>query len=98
MLRFIICCLYLGLYLILGIPVLGVEWILGKINKEKSDLRQLRMVQWGFKCMLAVTGVEVTGDLSIAKIFVSFLDNKNLKGNFSYVIVRLALLLSNRSS
>ena len=60
MLRFIICCLYLGSYLILGIPVLGVEWILGKINKEKSDLRQLRMVQWGFKCMLSISGVEVT--------------------------------------
>ena len=44
MLRFIICCLYLGTYLILGIPVLGVEWILGKINKEKSISSGIRRI------------------------------------------------------
>ena len=60
MLRFIISALFLGLYLILGIPVLGYEWILGKINKEKADIQQLRMVQWGFKCMLNMAGVEIT--------------------------------------
>ena len=60
MLRFIICCLYLALYLILGIPVLGVEWLYSKINKEKADMQQLRMVQWGFKCMLKISAVEVT--------------------------------------
>ena len=60
MLRFIISALFLGLYLILGIPVLGYEWILGKINKEKADLEQLRMVQWGFRTMLKMAGVEIT--------------------------------------
>lgn len=60
MFRFIICALFLGLYLILGIPVLGYEWLLGKMNKKKADLQQLHMVQWGFQCMLKMTGVEVT--------------------------------------
>lgn len=60
MIRFLVCCLYLALYLILGIPVLGIEWLYSKINKEKADIQQLRMVQWGFKCMLSIAGVEVT--------------------------------------
>lgn len=60
MIRFIGCCIFLGAYLILGIPVLGVEWIISKFNKKASDYQCLRMVQWAFNCMLKITGVEVT--------------------------------------
>ena len=60
MIRFIGCCIFLGAYLILGIPVLGVEWIISKFNKKASDYQCLRMVQWAFNCMLKMTGVEVT--------------------------------------
>lgn len=60
MIRFICCAIFLGLYLILGIPVLGFEWIYRKINREKADYQTLRMVQWGFNTMLKMTGVEVT--------------------------------------
>ena len=59
MIRFIGCCIFLGAYLILGIPVLGVEWIISKFNKKASDYQCLRMVQWAFNCMLKMTGVEV---------------------------------------
>ncbi len=47
------------------------------ILKYVSDIIQfeLKSSEIGF---ITVTGVEVTGDLSIAKIFVSFLDNKNV--------------------
>ena len=47
------------------------------ILKYVSDIIQfeLKSSEVGF---ITVTGVEVTGDLSIAKIFVSFLDNKNV--------------------
>ena len=55
MIRFIGCCIFLGAYLILGIPVLGVEWIISKFNKKASDYQCLRMVQWAFNCMLKVT-------------------------------------------
>ena len=37
MIRFIIVALFLGLYLVLGIPVLGVEWLIGKFNKKPCD-------------------------------------------------------------
>lgn len=60
MIRFIICCIFLGSYLILGIPVLGFEWVLRKINRKKADYQTLRMVQWGFRSMLTISGVEVT--------------------------------------
>ena len=48
------------------------------ILKYVSDIIQfeLKSIEIGF---ITVTGVEVTGDLSIAKIFVSFLDNKNVE-------------------
>ena len=34
MIRFIIIVIILFLYLILGIPVLGIEWLIGKFNKQ----------------------------------------------------------------
>ena len=48
------------------------------ILKYVSDIIQfeLKSSEIGF---ITVTGVEVTGDLSISKIFVSFLDNKNVE-------------------
>ena len=45
MIRLILALLFAILYLIIGIPVLGVEWIIAKFNKQAADLGQLRMVQ-----------------------------------------------------
>lgn len=60
MIRFLIIALMLFLYLLLGIPVLLVEWIIGKFNKEAKDYSCLRMVQTAFKLMLKVAGVRLT--------------------------------------
>ena len=60
MIRFIFVVLFLGLYLVLGIPVLGVEWLIGKFNKKACDYQSLRMVQWAFKVILKISGVHVT--------------------------------------
>lgn len=60
MLRFIIIVIILGLYLLLGIPVLGIEWAIGRFQKEKEDYQCLRMVQAAFKLMLKVTGADIT--------------------------------------
>ena len=60
MLRFIGVVLFLFLFLLFGIPALGIEWIIGKFNKEKADYHCLRIVQWAFKVLLSITGVEVT--------------------------------------
>ncbi len=60
MIRFIIIVLMLFLYLLLGIPVLLVEWVIGKFNQEANDYSCLHMEQTAFKLMLKVTGVRLT--------------------------------------
>ena len=60
MIRFICIAVFLILYLILSIPVLLVEWIIGKFNRRAKDISSLRIVQWGFKVILKMTGVTTT--------------------------------------
>lgn len=60
MIRFICGASILILYLIVFIPVLIVEWIIGKIKPGAGDIRSLRMVQAAFKAIIWTTGVDVT--------------------------------------
>ena len=48
MIRFILVVLIVLLYLIVGIPILLIEWLIGKINPRARDISSLRMVQ-GFQ-------------------------------------------------
>lgn len=58
--RTIITVLYIFLFLVLGLPVLGIEWIISKFNKTHADMVQLRIVQWGLKCVAFISGVKLT--------------------------------------
>lgn len=60
MIRFIVVVTFLVLFLILSIPAFFVEWVIGKVNRETRDYRSLRIVQFGFKCILKLSGVTVT--------------------------------------
>ena len=60
MIRTIIIVLLLLAYLILFIPVLILEWIIGKFNPRLRDITSLRLVQYTFKLMLLVSGVKLT--------------------------------------
>lgn len=60
MIRIILALLFLILFLILGIPVLIVEWVIGKFNKHASDISSLRIVQWAFRVILFISGTKVT--------------------------------------
>lgn len=60
MIRLILVVLILLLYLILGIPVLLVEWFIGRWNPCLRDISCLRMVQAAFKLMLWITGADIT--------------------------------------
>lgn len=62
MIRTFFVLLFVLLYLILGIPVLGVFWLISKNEKWKSGaaLAQLRLVQWAFKCICVLSGVRLT--------------------------------------
>ncbi len=67
----------LFLYLLFGIPVLGVEWLIGKFNKNTEDYQCLRMVQRAFKLMISMAGTEVTviGEENIPDEPVLFIGN-----------------------
>lgn len=69
--RFFIDALFLVLYLILGIPVLLILILIGKVDKWRyaSDLIALRMVQWAFKVMLFIAGTKqiVIGEENVPK-------------------------------
>lgn len=60
MIRFIIAASFLVLYLLLSYLVFPVMWLIGKFNKEAKDHISLRIVQWGFRVILGITGVDIT--------------------------------------
>lgn len=60
MFRFICVATFVVLFLILSIPVLIVEWIIGKFNRPAKDISCLRIVQWVFRVILKMTGVSLT--------------------------------------
>ena len=62
---------------ILSIPVFLVEWIIGKFNRRAKDISSLRIVQWGFKVILKMTGVTTTviGEENVPDEPVLFIGN-----------------------
>jgi len=60
MIRFIVGILTIILFLVLGIPVLLAEGVIGTFNRGKKDYHCLRLVQFGFKAVLFVCGTKIT--------------------------------------
>lgn len=60
MLRTILAIGFAILYLILGIPVLGIEYLIGKKNPHLRDISSLRLVQWAFRVIDKICGVKLT--------------------------------------
>lgn len=60
MIRFIICSAFIGLFLILSIPVFLVEMILGKYKPHLRDISSLRIVQFAFKVTILISGIRIT--------------------------------------
>lgn len=60
MIRILLAGTYLILFLILTLPLLVIEWLIGKVNRRAKDYSSLRIVQWGFRCILFLSGVKVT--------------------------------------
>lgn len=59
MIRLVLIALYLVLYLILSLPVLLAEWIIGKFNPELKDSIAKALVGWGFRCISVLAGVKL---------------------------------------
>ena len=60
MIRFIMIALFVVIYLVLGIPVLLVEMLIGKFSRRAKDYSCLRLVQAAFKLIMFATGVKLT--------------------------------------
>ena len=60
MIRFILCVIVVVGFLILSIPILFVEWIIGKFNPPLKDRSSLAIVNWAFRMVLRLSGVSVT--------------------------------------
>ncbi|HOO27086.1 MAG TPA: lysophospholipid acyltransferase family protein [Lachnospiraceae bacterium] len=59
MIRFISAVLFVVLFLILSIPLLIAEWIIGKCNMQVKDKSSLAIVNWAFRCVLSISGAKM---------------------------------------
>lgn len=60
MIRFILAATFLVLFLLFSYILFFIEWIIGKISKKAKDYSSLRIVQWGFRVILKISGVQIT--------------------------------------
>lgn len=60
MIRFVLVCLFVVLFLICSIPLMFVEWIIGKFSMDAKSRSSLAIVNWAFRCILFLTGVKIT--------------------------------------
>lgn len=60
MIRFLLTCITVIGFLILSIPVMGIEWIIGKFNPGLKDRSSLKIVNGVFSTILWIVGVKVT--------------------------------------
>ncbi|MDR2045233.1 MAG: 1-acyl-sn-glycerol-3-phosphate acyltransferase [Clostridium sp.] len=59
MIRFLICVAVLVLFLILTIPALFVEWLIGKKRPDVKDRSSLAIVKLGFRLLAFLSGATV---------------------------------------
>lgn len=60
MIRLVLVILFAIFYVLISIPLLCMEWVLKRINRHAADISSLRIVQWGFKVILSLSGVKLT--------------------------------------
>ncbi|MDO4331819.1 MAG: lysophospholipid acyltransferase family protein [Eubacteriales bacterium] len=60
MIRFICIAVFVILFLILSIPLLIAEWIIGKFNMERKNKSSLAIVNWAFRVCLKLAGTQIT--------------------------------------
>lgn len=59
MIRLILISIYLILFLVLSIPVLLAEWLIGKFKPAWKDKSTKALVGFGFRCITAIAGVRL---------------------------------------
>lgn len=59
MIRFLSTAAFVILFLIFSIPLLGIEWVIGKWNPALKDRSCQAVIQWAFRCCAALSGAHV---------------------------------------
>ena len=59
MIRYIIVITFIALFLVFSIPLMLVEWIIGKFNPSLKDRSSLAIVLWAFRNALRLAGTKV---------------------------------------
>ena len=69
MIRFLIVCITVVGFLILAIPIMLIEWIIGKFDEDLKSRSSLKIVNGAFSLILWEAGVKVTaiGEENIPK-------------------------------
>lgn len=60
MIRFIITVIFVVLFLVLSIPIMLVEWIIGKFNPDIKSRSSLAIVNWAFGVVIFISGAKQT--------------------------------------
>jgi 1-acyl-sn-glycerol-3-phosphate acyltransferase len=69
MIRLFLVAATVILFLIFSIPIMFVEWIIGKFNPGVKDRSSLRIVQWAFRMVMRAAGTEmiIIGEENVPK-------------------------------
>ncbi len=59
MIRLFLVASFLILFLVLSIPVMLVEWIIGRFNPELKSKSSLAIVQWAFRGIMRLAGTKM---------------------------------------
>ena len=59
MIRYVIIILFVALFLVCSIPLMIVEWIIGKFNQDLKSRSSLTIVLWAFQTILWLAGTKV---------------------------------------
>jgi 1-acyl-sn-glycerol-3-phosphate acyltransferase len=59
MIRLILVLLFIGIFLVLSIPLMLVEWIMRKRSPKASDKSSFAIIKWAFKVILFLSGTKV---------------------------------------
>lgn len=59
MIRLILIALFLFSFLVLTIPIMFVEWIIGKFNPSAKDKSCKAIVDWGFRGVIFIAGTRI---------------------------------------
>lgn len=60
MIRLILCGIFLLLFFTVSLPLFFIEWLIGLFNPYIKGISSLRIVQWAFKVLIFISGVDLT--------------------------------------